>query len=118
MGLIKEDDKVAVLSDILGVEDHLGDMDFKVAGTRDGITGFQMDIKIAGIDLEIMKKALEQAKEGRYHILDVMDQAISTPREEVSKHAPRIMTLKVDPAKIGAIIGPMLAVLKTFLAFN
>lgn len=106
MGLITDGDRFAVLSDILGEEDHLGDMDFKVAGTQDGITGFQMDIKIAGVSPEIMKKALEQAKRGRLHILGIMNQTISKPSEQVSKYAPRIETLKIAVDKIGALIGP------------
>ncbi|HZV13617.1 MAG TPA: polyribonucleotide nucleotidyltransferase [Candidatus Kapabacteria bacterium] len=106
MGLIKEKDRVAVLSDILGNEDHLGDMDFKVAGTRDGITAFQMDIKIQGISMEIIKTALHQAKEGRLHILGEMAKAIDKPRPDVSPFAPRLTTLKVPVDMIGAVIGP------------
>lgn len=106
MGLITEGSRYAVLSDILGDEDHLGDMDFKVAGTEDGITGFQMDIKIAGVSSEIMQKALEQAKRGRMHILGIMNQTISVPASDLSEYAPRILTLKIDPEKIGALIGP------------
>lgn len=106
MGLIKEGEKIAILSDILGNEDHLGDMDFKVAGTRDGITGFQMDIKIQGISFEIFEKALMQAREGRLHILDVMEQTISEPRKEISKYAPRLTTLKIPVDLIGSVIGP------------
>lgn len=106
MGLIKEGDRSAILSDILGSEDHLGDMDFKVAGTRDGITALQMDIKIGGLDKELMGQALEQAKEGRLHILDEMQKAIAAPREEMSVYAPRIVTLKVPKDKIRDIIGP------------
>ncbi|MFZ0455726.1 MAG: polyribonucleotide nucleotidyltransferase [Ignavibacteriaceae bacterium] len=106
MGLIKEEDNYAVLSDILGNEDHLGDMDFKVAGTKDGITAFQMDIKIEGISFEIIEKALAQAKEGRHYILDKMDQVISTPRESLSPLAPRLITMQVETDQIGAIIGP------------
>ncbi|MEL3905964.1 MAG: polyribonucleotide nucleotidyltransferase [Treponema sp.] len=106
MGLITDGSRFAVLSDILGEEDHLGDMDFKVAGTEDGITGFQMDIKIAGVSPEIMKKALEQAKKGRLHILGIMNQTISKPSEQVSKYAPRIETVKIPVDKIGALIGP------------
>src|SRR5207249_3072095 len=87
MGLIKEGEKVAILSDILGNEDHLGDMDFKVAGTRQGITGFQMDIKIQGISFEIFEQALAQAKEGRLHIIGIMEQSISEPRPDLSKYA-------------------------------
>lgn len=106
MGLIKEGETVRVLSDILGDEDHLGDMDFKVAGTRDGITALQMDIKIGGVNREIMRQALYQAKEGRIGILGVMDRLIAEPRKEISGHAPRIITLKIKPEKIREIIGP------------
>ncbi|MDR3312216.1 MAG: polyribonucleotide nucleotidyltransferase [Spirochaetaceae bacterium] len=109
MGLITEGDtyeRYAVLSDILGEEDHLGDMDFKVAGTAEGITGFQMDIKIAGVTREIMRKALDQAKRGRLHILGIMNKAISAPAPEVSQYAPKIESLKIDIDKIGALIGP------------
>lgn len=106
MGLIKEGPEVRVLSDILGDEDHLGDMDFKVAGTYEGITALQMDIKIGGVAREVMREALYQAREGRIGILKIMDQAISAPRKEVSLHAPRITTLKVKPEKIREIIGP------------
>ncbi len=106
MGLIKEEDRVAVLTDILGVEDALGDMDFKVAGTRDGVTSIQMDIKIEGLTTEILGEALERAHRARMHILDAMDQTISEPREELSPHAPRITTIDVNPEKLGEIIGP------------
>jgi polyribonucleotide nucleotidyltransferase len=106
MGLIKEGDKVAVLTDILGLEDALGDMDFKVAGTRKGITAIQMDIKIEGLTHEILKEALERAKKGRLHILDVMDQTIDRPRDDLSEYAPRIVTIQINPEKIGDIIGP------------
>ncbi|MDO9168657.1 MAG: polyribonucleotide nucleotidyltransferase [Methylobacter sp.] len=105
MGLIKEGDKFAVLSDIMGDEDHLGDMDFKVAGSVDGITALQMDIKIDGITAEIMKSALEQAKHGRLHILGEMNKALSSTREEMSDFAPRIITFKIDPSKIREVIG-------------
>ena len=105
MGLVKEDDNFVVLSDILGDEDHLGDMDFKVAGSREGITALQMDIKIEGITKEIMDKALTQAKGARLHILEVMDQAISTGREEISDFAPRIHKIKINPEKIRDVIG-------------
>ena len=98
--------RFAVLSDILGEEDHLGDMDFKVAGTKDGITGFQMDIKIAGVSSEIMRKALDQAKRGRLHILSIMNQCIDKPVEQISEYAPKIVTLRIDIDKIGALIGP------------
>jgi polyribonucleotide nucleotidyltransferase len=106
MGLIKEGDKNAVLSDILGNEDHLGDMDFKVAGTADGITAFQMDIKIQGISFEIMENALNQAKDGRMHILGIMNESISQPREHLSPYAPRLLQIKVETDQIGLIIGP------------
>jgi polyribonucleotide nucleotidyltransferase len=106
MGLVKEGDRVAILSDILGNEDHLGDMDFKVAGTRDGISAFQMDIKIRGISLEIMKTALEQARAGRMHILDKMESVIATPRADLSPFAPRLTTLHIPVDMIGAVIGP------------
>ncbi len=105
MGLIKESDKFAVLTDILGDEDHLGDMDFKVAGTDDGITALQMDIKIDGITKEIMEVALAQAKEGRLHILGEMNKALSKPREEVSEFAPHFITFKINPDKIRDVIG-------------
>ena len=106
MGLIKHDDKVAVLSDIQGMEDHLGDMDFKVAGTEKGITAIQMDIKIAGIDKEILAKALTQAKAGRIHILNEMRKTISAPKPELSKYAPKIITMNINPDKIRDVIGP------------
>jgi len=106
MGLVKEGDQYAILSDILGNEDHLGDMDFKVAGTDEGITAFQMDIKIHGISFEIMEKALQQAKDGRLHILKIMNEAIIQPRESLSQFAPRLLTMKVDTDQIGLIIGP------------
>ena len=105
MGLVKSDDNFVVLSDILGDEDHLGDMDFKVAGTTGGITALQMDIKIEGITQEIMQKALKQAKEARLHILSVMDQAIGSPREEMSEYAPRIYIVKINSDKIRDVIG-------------
>ncbi|MGZ8094626.1 MAG: polyribonucleotide nucleotidyltransferase [Methylosarcina sp.] len=105
MGLIKEGDNFAVLSDIMGDEDHLGDMDFKVAGSVDGITALQMDIKIDGITAEIMKSALDQAKHGRLHILGEMNKALANTREEMSDFAPRIITFKIDPAKIREVIG-------------
>ncbi len=105
MGLIKEGDKVIILSDILGDEDHLGDMDFKVVGTDDGVTSLQMDIKIAGVDRDIMGRALAQAKEGRMHILGEMSKAISLSRKDVSEYAPKYYTLKINPDKIRDIIG-------------
>jgi len=106
MGLIKEGKKVAILTDILGSEDALGDMDFKVAGTKDGITSIQMDIKIEGMDLKIMEEALEKARKARLHILGEMEKALAGPRPELSPFAPRIITLMVKPDKIGDIIGP------------
>lgn len=106
MGLIKEGDAFAVLSDILGNEDHFGDMDFKVAGTSDGITGFQMDIKIKGVSFEIMEIALRQAKEGRMHILGIMNSAIEAPRAEICSFAPTLVSLTVPTDLIGSIIGP------------
>lgn len=106
MGLIKHDDKVAVLSDIQGMEDHLGDMDFKVAGTEKGITAIQMDIKIAGIDEQVLRDALTQAKVGRIHILNEMRKTISAPKPELSKYAPKIVTMRINPDKIRDVIGP------------
>ncbi len=106
MGLVKEGERIAILSDILGNEDHLGDMDFKVAGTNDGITGFQMDVKIQGISFDIFERALEQAREGRLHILKVMSGTITEPRKELSKYAPRLTTLKIPVDMIGTVIGP------------
>ncbi len=105
MGLVKGDENFVVLTDILGDEDHLGDMDFKVAGTREGVTALQMDIKIEGITPEIMQIALNQAKSARMHILSVMEKAIPAPREELSEFAPRIYTMKIDPKKIKDVIG-------------
>jgi polyribonucleotide nucleotidyltransferase len=106
MGLIKEGAKVAILTDILGSEDHLGDMDFKVAGTERGITSIQMDIKIEGLDLKIMEQALEKARKGRLHILKEMAKSLPGPRTELSKYAPRIFTMQIKPDKIGDVIGP------------
>ncbi len=106
MGLVKEGDKVAILSDILGDEDHLGDMDFKVTGTAQGVTALQMDIKIGGVTEQILTTALEQARTGRLHILSKMNEAIQSPRSEISPLAPRIHTMTIDKEKIGALIGP------------
>ena len=106
MGLIREGDEIRVLSDILGDEDHLGDMDFKVAGTAEGVTAVQMDIKIGGVTREIMRDALYQAREGRLHILKAMQQALATPRADVSSYAPRIVTLKIRQDRIRDVIGP------------
>jgi polyribonucleotide nucleotidyltransferase len=105
MGLVKEGDDYVILTDIQGAEDHLGDMDFKVAGTRDGITALQMDIKITGVTQEIMRSALEQAKRARVSILETMLTAIPEPRAEMPDHAPRISTIKIDPEFIGMVIG-------------
>ncbi len=112
MGLIKEDDRFAVLTDILGDEDHLGDMDFKVAGTLDGVTALQMDIKIDGITREIMAQALQQAKQGRLHILEQMGAVIAAPRAQMSDYAPRILTIKINPEKIRDVIGKGGAVIR------
>ncbi|MFC1660631.1 polyribonucleotide nucleotidyltransferase [Gemmatimonadota bacterium] len=106
MGLIKEGDRVAILTDILGLEDALGDMDFKVAGTRKGVTAIQMDIKIEGLTHEILQEALTRAQEGRMHILDIMDQTIREPLDDLSAYAPRIVSIQINPEKIGDIIGP------------
>ncbi len=106
MGLVKEGDRTAVLTDIMGMEDHLGDMDFKVAGTDAGVTALQMDIKIEGISIAIMKQALEQAKRGRMHILGIMSQALSAPRPDLSPYAPRMVVVQIPVDKIGALIGP------------
>lgn len=106
MGLIKDEEKTVILTDILGAEDHYGDMDFKVSGTRKGITAFQMDIKVSGLNLEIMREALIQARDARLQILDLMEKTIAQPRPELSVYAPRIITFKVKQDKIGEIIGP------------
>jgi len=106
MGLMKEKENVAILTDIQGMEDFLGDMDFKVAGTTQGITAIQMDIKIAGIDRPILERALEQARLGRLFILDKMNAVISKPRPELSEYAPKIISMKIDPDKIRDVIGP------------
>lgn len=106
MGLIKKEDKYAILTDILGDEDHLGDMDFKVTGTRDGICGVQMDIKVDGLSMDIMRNALEQARKGRLHILDAMYSAVEKARDEVKPHAPRMIKMIIDKEYIGAVIGP------------
>ena len=110
--LVKEGDRFQVLTDILGDEDHLGDMDFKVAGTKDGITALQMDIKITSITREIMKVAFDQARDGRLHILDEMNKVLSKPRETMSEWAPTIITLKIDPEKIRDVIGKGGAVIR------
>jgi polyribonucleotide nucleotidyltransferase len=116
MGLIKEGGKFAVLTDILGDEDHLGDMDFKVTGTRKGVTAMQMDIKIAGLSREILERALAQAKIGRIHMLDRMAEAIGEPRGKLSAHAPRIVTIKVKPDKVREVIGPGGKVIRGIIA--
>jgi polyribonucleotide nucleotidyltransferase len=106
MGLVKEGDQIVILSDILGDEDHTGDMDFKVAGSKEGITALQMDIKINELSKDIMAKALEQARVGRLHILERMLDVLNAPREEISPYAPKIITIKINPEKIREIIGP------------
>jgi polyribonucleotide nucleotidyltransferase len=106
MGLIKEGDRVAILSDILGDEDHLGDMDFKVAGTRSGVTAFQMDTKIKGVSMDIMRRALGQARDGRFHILSKMEECLAKPRADISRFAPRITLLQISTEKIRDVIGP------------
>ena len=116
MGLIKEQDRVMILSDILGLEDHLGDMDFKVTGTENGITALQMDIKISGITTDLMKQALEQAKQGRLHILGKMKEALATPRENLAPYAPRIHTIQIKQDKIRDIIGPGGKVIRGIIA--
>jgi polyribonucleotide nucleotidyltransferase len=116
MGLVKEGEKIAILSDILGDEDHLGDMDFKVCGTKDGITSIQMDIKITGLTTEIMSRALEQARRGRLHILGEMMKAIDAPRKEISRYAPRITTIMIRPEFIKNVIGPGGKVIKDIIA--
>ena len=116
MGLIKEGDRFAVLSDILGDEDHLGDMDFKVAGTSEGVTSLQMDIKITGITEEIMKVALDQARDGRMHILGEMDKALNTARPELGEYAPRIETIHIPVDKIREVIGSGGSVIREIVA--
>ena len=106
MGLIKEGDQVEILTDILGVEDALGDMDFKIAGTEKGITAVQMDIKADGLPMDTLEDALERARAARIHILHEMAEALSSPRAEMSPHAPRIVTIQINPEKIGEVIGP------------
>lgn len=106
MGLVLEENRYAILSDIAGAEDHYGDMDFKVTGTKEGVTALQMDIKVSGINAQILAEALEQAKKGRMHILEIMGQTISKPREDISKYAPRNLSIKIHPDKIRDIIGP------------
>jgi polyribonucleotide nucleotidyltransferase len=116
MGLVKEGDQVVVLSDILGDEDHLGDMDFKVTGNEKGITAFQMDVKIAGIGRDILQKALDQARAGRTFILDKMKQVISEPKAELSAYAPRVVTIQINPDKIRDVIGPGGKVIRSIVA--
>jgi polyribonucleotide nucleotidyltransferase len=106
MGLVKQDDQTAILTDILGVEDALGDMDFKIAGTDRGITAVQMDIKVSGLSHDTMKDALERARQARLHVLDVMGRTLAQPRSEMSRYAPRIITIEINPEKIGEVIGP------------
>jgi polyribonucleotide nucleotidyltransferase len=116
MGLITDGENFAVLSDILGEEDHYGDMDFKVTGTEDGITAIQMDLKIQGLSFEKMKIALEQAKEGRFHIMNEMRKGLDAPRTELSKWAPRMTSMKIDTEKIGTVIGPSGKMIKEIIA--
>lgn len=116
MGLIKEGERVMVLSDILGLEDHLGDMDFKVTGTKNGVTALQMDIKIAGITPELMRQALDQARKGRLYILDRMAAALAAPRTNLSAFAPRIFTLKIKQDKIRDVIGPGGKMIRSIIA--
>jgi polyribonucleotide nucleotidyltransferase len=106
MGLIQEGGRTVVLTDILGLEDALGDMDFKVAGTRKGVTSIQMDIKVGGLTFGVLREALEKAHKGRLQILDIMEQTIAEPRSDISEWAPRIVTIQINPEKIGEIIGP------------
>jgi polyribonucleotide nucleotidyltransferase len=106
MGLIKDDDQFYILSDITGLEDQLGDMDFKVAGTAQGITAIQMDIKCKGVDRQILARALEQAREGRLHVLEKMNEVLPLPRPELSQYAPRIITIQIKPDRIRDVIGP------------
>jgi len=106
MGLVAHEGSFVTLTDILGAEDAMGDMDFKVAGTREGVTSIQMDIKIEGLDFKIITEALEKAKKARLHILDIMQQTIPTARSQLSKYAPRIITMQIRPDKIGDLIGP------------
>jgi len=116
LGLIKEDKKLVILTDITGLEDHFGDMDFKVAGTKTGITAIQLDLKIDGIDLDLLKRCLAQAKEARYSVLDKMKEALTQPRQELSAQAPRIDIIKINPEKIGALIGPAGKTIKKIIA--
>lgn len=116
MGLIMEDDRVAILSDILGDEDHLGDMDFKVTGSSEGVVALQMDIKVAGIPREVMRQALFQAKEGRLHILNEMSKTISAPRDELSPFAPRVVSMQIHPDKIRDVIGPGGKIIRNIIA--
>jgi polyribonucleotide nucleotidyltransferase len=116
MGLVKEGEKIAILSDILGDEDHLGDMDFKVCGTSKGITAVQMDIKITGLTMDIMLRAMEQARRGRIHILEKMAQAMPAPRKEISQYAPRITSIQIRQEYIKNVIGPGGKVIKDIIA--
>ncbi len=118
LGLIKEDNKAVVLTDITGLEDHFGDMDFKVAGTQNGITAVQLDLKINGIDLDLLEKCLKQAREGRIFVLEKMKEAITRPREELSSYAPRIEIVRVNPEKIGELIGPSGKTIKKIIALT
>lgn len=116
MGLISDGSRFSVLSDILGDEDHYGDMDFKVTGTKDGINAIQMDLKIEGISAELMTEALHQAKEGRHHIIDIMEASMPAAREELSPYAPRFITIRIKPDQIGDVIGPQGKIIKAIQA--
>jgi polyribonucleotide nucleotidyltransferase len=116
MGLVKEDDRIIILSDILGDEDHLGDMDFKVTGNEKGITALQMDIKITGITRDIMRRALEQARAGRLHILEKMNGVLAAPRPQLSAYAPRVVSIQINPDKIRDVIGPGGKVIRAIVA--
>jgi len=116
LGLIRENNKTVILTDITGLEDHFGDMDFKVAGTKAGITAIQLDLKIDGIEIDLLEKCLQQAKEARYFVLDKMQEALNQPRQELSSYAPRIQIIKVNPEKIGELIGPSGKTIKKIIA--
>jgi polyribonucleotide nucleotidyltransferase len=116
LGLVKEKDKAAILTDIAGLEDHFGDMDFKVAGTKNGVTAVQLDLKIDGISIDLLKECLTQAKDARFIILEKMNAALSSPREELSSYAPRIEVLKINTEKIGELIGPGGKTIKAIIA--
>jgi polyribonucleotide nucleotidyltransferase len=116
LGLLKEGEKAVILTDITGLEDHFGDMDFKIAGTKSGITAVQLDLKIDGIDLGLLHTCLQQAKEARFFVLEKMEEALAQPRQELSNYAPRIEIVKVNPEKIGELIGPGGKTIKKIIA--